>query len=557
MVHHKSILWLCLGAVSSLIAAPDAGTISQEIGKQLERTKPLPKAPQSVLPSDTVKHVDTNGVKVAVSAFKISGNSVVSTEDIQSVLIPFIGKKLSFGELQDATRAIVNLYRDRGFSARAFLPPQEVKEGLIEIMILEGKLSAIDIESDGLTRLKSDQGRAIIEAAHPIGSTLETYKLERGLLLLSDLPGVVSAGSLSAGEGAGDSKLKVKLQDAPLFNGSLSYVNSGSKSTGSDQYSLSAGINSPLSIGDQLTLQSMATKGIRYVKGGYSLPVGSSGGRVGGSVSWMSYNVIEGTDADGKSGTLGLYGSYPLIRSPKENLSLSLNLDRKTYYNRSVGTPISDKENNALSLTLSGSKYDDKGQTSYGATLTRGELDLSALQSDYLADQAAAGSNGYFSKLTLNASRTQIINDTTTASLSALVQYANHNLDSGEKMYLGGAYGVRAYPTNEAGGDEGWLINAELNKNFFNGLGGGLFYDIGEIKQHHHLYTNWQGASSAENSYLLKAVGVNMSYNYGTWSAKATVGWKDGKNPNPTTNGMDNDGTNRDPRVWVQLMKTF
>lgn len=557
MTHPKTILWLCLGAVSSLIAAPDAGTISQEIEKQLEKTKPLPKAPQSVLPTDTVKKVDTAGVKVAISAFKLSGNTTVSSEDIQKVLTSFIGKKLSFGELQDATRAIVNLYRDRGFNARAFLPPQEVKEGVIEIMILEGKLSAIEIESDGLTRLKSEQGRAIIEDAHPIGSTLETSKLERGLLLLSDVPGVVAAGSLSAGEGAGDSKLKLKLQDAPMFNGSLSYVNSGSKSTGSDQYSLSTGINSPLAIGDQITLQSMATKGIRYLKGGYSLPLGSSGARAGASMSWMSYNVIEGTEADGKAHTWGLYTSYPLIRSPKENLSLSVNLDRKTYFNRSVGTPISDKENDALSLTLSGSKYDDKGQTSYGATVARGELDLSALESDYLADQAAAGTNGYFTKLTLNASRTQIITDTLTASLSGQIQYANHNLDSGEKMYLGGAYGVRAYPTNEAGGDEGWMINAELNKNFLNGLSGGLFYDIGEIKQHHHLYTNWQGASTADNSYLLKAVGVTMNYSYGTWSAKATVAWKDGQNPNPTTDGMDNDGTNKDPRLWVQLMKIF
>lgn len=555
----KNLYFSLISIVSAgaLFAAPDAGTLNKEIEKQFDQHKPLPKAPPKLEQDGTVKKSESSSIKISVSGFKISGNTIVSTEDIQSVLAQYIGKSLSFGELQDATRSIVNLYRERGFTTRAFLPPQEVKDGIIEIMILEGKLSSIEIESDGLTRLNSDQGKAIITTAHPVGSTLNITKLERGLLLLSDVPGITSASSLAAGESAGDSKLKLKLQDAPLMNSSLSYVNSGSKSTGTNQYSFSGGINSPSAIGDQITLQSMATHGIRYLKGGYSLPAGSSGARVGANTSWMSYRVIEGTAADGKARTFGLYGSYPLIRTPKENLSITVNLDRKTYFNRSVGTPISDKKNDVLGITLGGGKYDELGQTNYGITLSRGKLNLTKLESDYLADQAAAGNNGYFSKLTLNASRTQVINDTLSASLSGMIQYTNHNLDSGEKMYLGGAYGVRAYPTNEAGGDEGWLINAELTKNFFNGFSTGLFYDIGRIKQHHNLYDNWQGASSAGNTYLLKAIGINLNYTYGTWSAKATVAWKDGKNPNPTTDGTDNDGTTKDPRVWVQVMKVF
>ena len=40
-------------------------------------------------------------------------------------------------------------------------------------------------------------------------------------------------------------------------------------------------------------------------------------------------------------------------------------------------------------------------------------------------------------------------------------QLAFDNLDSSEKMELGGAYGVRAYPEGEAFGDEGYIATAE------------------------------------------------------------------------------------------------
>ena len=40
-------------------------------------------------------------------------------------------------------------------------------------------------------------------------------------------------------------------------------------------------------------------------------------------------------------------------------------------------------------------------------------------------------------------------------------QLAFDNLDSSEKMELGGAYGVRAYPEGEAYGDQGYVATLE------------------------------------------------------------------------------------------------
>ena len=556
-------------AVFSYAAAPDAGSLIQDVQKQFDKRK-LPTSVSSGVQqqSSEVKTPEQTGPKVLVSAFVLSGNTIVSNEELQSVVSGYYGQKLTFSQIQNVTRVIADYYRSKGYSARAFLPPQEVKNGKIEVMILEGKLSDIEVYTEKhekkeaqdinkSTRLDPKIAKAIIESAHPIGELLQTKKLQRGLLILGDTPGVISTAKLIAGKKAGDSKASVQLEDAAFMNAFLVYTNSGSKSTGSDQISLSSNINSPLSLGDQITLQAMATQGIRYVNGGYSIPIGYSGLKAGISASKMTYEVTDGPEADGDATTVGIWTSYPIIRSSKNNLNITLRYDQKYYENRSVNVTTSDKTNKGFSASLAGSYSDSYGQTSYGVTINRGKMDLTGLTSDYVSDQATAQTNGSYTKVLLNASRNQRISDTFSLVLSGILQKSDKNLDSGEKLYLGGANGVRAYPTNEAGGDEGWLINTEITKSLKYGFSAGLFYDIGQIKQHHTLYTNWQGASTADNKYILKGAGINVNYYYNTWSAKATIAFKDGDNPNPQPDGTDNDSTDKNPRVWVQLMKVF
>ncbi len=539
-------------------ATPDAGSLSQDIEKQFERVKPsLTKPSELELKSQEKVDKKDVGIKILVSSFQLSGNTLILNDELQTVIFSYIGQRLSFSELQNVVRDISNYYRTKGFMARAFLPPQEITNGEIEIVILEGNLSGLEIDAENLKRFDSAKAKAIIKNAHPIGEKLQTQNLERGLLLLGDTPGIVSSGSLVAGEKAGDSKLKVKIEDSSLYDVFTSYSNTGSKSTGSDQFSLYSNLNSPFSMGETLSLQTMATKGIRYVKGGVSVPVGYSGLKAGVNASAMTYDVITDLDADGNAKTIGTWLSYPLIRSSKTNLNLTLNYDEKYYLNNVSSITTNDKTNKGLSLGLNGSKYDSYGQSNMSVSLTRSEIDLTKLNSDYLADQSSAQTNGYFSKFLLNVSRTQTLSESVYLSLSGTLQKSNKNLDSGEKLYLGGANGVRAYPSNEAGGDEGYLINAEIVKNFSPRFSTGLFYDIGQIKQHKTLYSGWQGSSSADNTYKLKGTGVNLNYRYETWSAKATLAFKHQGNPNLQTDGTDNDGTNRDPRFWLQISKVF
>src|SRR5262249_61111880 len=67
-------------------------------------------------------------------------------------------------------------------------------------------------------------------------------------------------------------------------------------------------------------------------------------------------------------------------------------------------------------------------------------------------DDVTAQTNGHFSKWNASALRLQSLGQRLSAFVSLSGQKADKNLDSSEKFFLGGAYGVRAYPTGEAGG---------------------------------------------------------------------------------------------------------
>lgn len=558
---HKKYLKGFLFVCTISYAAPDAGNISKDIENQLQQqsvTKPqvLPSIKEDKQKSEQ-KIEDSSGVKVLVNGFKISGNNSLETKDIELVISKYISQKMSFAQLQDITRTIADFYSQKGLSARSYFPPQEVENGILEIIIIEGNLSEIEIDTIDAKRFSPSYAQNIISNSHPVGQPLETKKLEHGVLLLADNPGIKVNSSLVQGKEAGDSKLKVKIEDTALFNGALMYSNSGLRSTGTDQYVASASINSPSAIGDQIIFQGMHTKGIEYGKIGYSFPIGYSGLKAGVNASRMIYEVVEGSDADGSSHSMEFNLTQPIIKSSESTLNISLGYDKKSYENKSYSILISDKTNNIYNLALVGSRNDEFGQTSFSSTFSIGELDLTDVDSDYALDQNTAKTNGDFSKAVFNISRKQNLTDDINLLVSGTLQKANKNLDSGEKLYLGGINGVKAYPTNEAGGDEGYMINTKITKLLPYGFSTSAFYDYGQVKQHDDLYASWQGSSRADNTYSLQGIGTSLGYVQGSFSVDTTIAYRTKDNPNRSVDGLDGDDTKKEPRIWVQLMKLF
>ena len=163
-------------------------------------------------------------------------------------------------------------------------------------------------------------------------------------------------------------------------------------------------------------------------------------------------------------------------------------------------------------------------------------------------DQATTQTAGHFNKVKLAASFKQNVNASNTFAASAQAQFADKNLDGSEKMYLGGMQGVRAYPTNEAGGSVGNLFSLEWQRHLLaerERLTLAGFYDVGNVTVNKD--NNFKGAATT-NKYSLSGYGLWLggreSVKGGLTTWRLVWSRRIGSNPGAyAATGKDQDGT--------------
>ena len=514
----------------------------------------LPKAPVAK-PHD--------GVRITVKAFRITGSSLISEHELQVVLAPWVGREVSFGELQEAANVVSEEYRRRGWFARTQLPAQDINEGIITINILEGKLGAIQIDDQGKP-LRT--GKRFITksmtARQKSGEPLNLANLDRSTNLLNDTPGIAVVTALTQGKNEGESDAIVTVQDKPFLTAYVQADNQGARSTGENKLTVNGTLDNPLGIGDQIVVNTNGTEGSAYGKLGYSLPIGYDGLRVGASTTYMQYKLIgdlASLKAKGNAQTYGINAYYPLLRSGTRNINLSGAYDRKDYFNEANSITTSEKKIDAFIFSVSGDNLDGfgaGGMTLWSVNLSGGKLDLSATPSNEAADQNGPRTKGSYSKLGYSLSRLQRVTDQATLWATVSGQFAGKNLDSSEKMSLGGPSGVRAYPVIEGNGDDAWLATLEARYSIRPELQVSAFYDHGWVKLSHD--ANYTGAPQV-NSGTLKGAGLGMSWvQAGNFMVRAVWARRIGDNPfaNPL-NGRDQDGSLDKNRFWLTAIKFF
>ena len=133
---------------------------------------------------------------------------------------------------------------------------------------------------------------------------------------------------------------------------------------------------------------------------------------------------------------------------------------------------------------------------------------------------------------------------------------ANRNLDSSEKFYLGGINGVRAYPTSEGSGSEGYLFKVELYKFLPYNFNASIFWDKGHVKQYYlsKLSPESTFVPVGPPNYSLEGYGASLAWSGPYQSTlKATYSHRVGQNPNPSTinNVNDQDGSLNMNVYWL------
>jgi hemolysin activation/secretion protein len=521
----------------------DAGSLLRQTERDLATPMPAPglQAPASG-PSREAKPSDAT---VQVRGFTLVGNTLLSTEQLLKALAPFTDRVMTLAQLKDAADWVTTTYREAGWMVRAFLPQQEIKDGIVTIQIIEAIFGGASVQGAEPKRIEASRLVRMAQSQLESGKPLNARRLDRVLLLLDDLPGVGVSGHLVQGQREGETNLVLVATDDKLLTGSTSVDNQGSLRTGADRISVNLAVNSPARMGDALAINAMKTQGVDYQRWAYTLPAGADGWRWGVHASNLNYRVVADEFAslnpNGAATTVGWDLSYPLLRSLVQNINLAFSFDDKRFDNsiNSVTTAYGIKAYNASLTWQQMDGWGGGGSSSASTVLTTGQKT----------------NESPYTKLNISLGRLQKLSQSFSLNASATAQASNVNLDSSEKLYLGGATSVRAYPTGEAGGSMGHTLSLELRQRFDNGFTWTTFYDHGRVQAN---VDNNLSTAASPSAWYLQGAGLSLGWQSKKGvDIKASVAQRMGDNPAPQSNGTDNDGTLRLNRAWFVASVAF
>jgi hemolysin activation/secretion protein len=549
---------------------PNAGSILQQPAPRVEPTEPRPVLPRiTPLPEPTV----SSDVKVTVKWFKFTGNSQMSSDLLSTQLAAYTNRELDLAGLRAATERVRDYYRGAGyFLAQAYLPRQEIVDGVVEVAIVEGRLGTLSVKREPGLRIRESFIRGILDAHVAPGSLLVESTLERPLLILDGLPSSRASAALVPGASSGAADIEVEVRPTSpgwlegitngALSGSVDLDNHGNRFTGEYRIGVTMQAISLTGYGDLLTarFQKANQSETQLSRLNWATPVGHYGTTFGIGYTRFDYGL--GKDfapllADGDGRTGNVYLSHPLIRTRPLNLYGRVGYEYKSLEDRIGSTGLVDTRTVRLGyISLQMDARDRTGLSAAGLTWNHGNVSLDT--PGILAfDQGAGGFgvNGSFSRTNIELQRLQRLAGGFSLYGVLSGQFASKNLSSSEKFSLGGPNAVRAYPVGESTGDEGYLATAELRYSSSGlKLGSGmvglsLFYDFG------HINTSKDGPNGGgllNNSRSIAGAGIGASLGAeGNYLLRASVAW-------PTTGGNPrSDPADRNPRIWIQAIQWF
>ncbi|MGB4116976.1 MAG: ShlB/FhaC/HecB family hemolysin secretion/activation protein [Polaromonas sp.] len=524
---HAVALALCsltAHAQAQSIVQPNAGQVLRELqtpAPALPNAVPAPRIEPAAIATDS-------STKVLVKSIHITGNQEIATSELTPLVASLVGSEQTLTQLNAAARRITAFYRLRGFAvARARLPAQDITSGVVTISVIEGRVSSSRVANK--SRLPDALVNSYLAEVKP-GDVIRSSQIDRGILLLQDTPGIASSrASLQPGASVGTSELLIEVTPADLLTGSTTLDNYGSRYTGEYRLGDNFSLGSPLGRGDQLSFSALTSgSGLSFGRLAYQTPVGSDGFRLGAAYFDTRYKLgreFAVLQAQGSANSTSVFAAYPFIRSPAKNLNGTVSYESKNLNDKVNATATTtDKKIGLTSLGLSGNLQDafmGGGINSFDLGLVMGNLNIASAGA-LAIDAASAQTNGSYSKMTYGLSRLQRINNSTIISASLNGQQAGKNLDSSEKFSLGGPTGVRAYPSGEASGDEGFKGTLELRHSWNANWQSTLFYDFGSISK----INKTPFGAAASNSKNLGGVGIGLNATFDKVQVKAALAWR-------------------------------
>jgi len=245
--------------------------VLQEQQKRLEELQQLPgKSVDSTAPA-----ANPQGPCFAIRSIKLQSVTLISPARQAELLRPYEGQCLGSSQLNELLKSITQYYLDHGYvTSRAYLPQQDLADGELEVLVVEGQLEGLNDSA-----IASPRELAMAFPGHS-GEVLDLRELEQMVDQLNRLQSRPAQLELVPGQAVGGSRVQLQGERGKPWQANLNRHNDGQTSTGEQQWGAGFVWDSPLGLADQLSLRGGGDTVSDHWKHsanqslGYSLPYG-------------------------------------------------------------------------------------------------------------------------------------------------------------------------------------------------------------------------------------------------------------------------------------------
>lgn len=430
---------------------------------ELNRSVVLPRAPQ---PATTPS---VQGPCFIINRVELTGATLLTSSAAKKITASRIGQCLNITQLNDLTNAVSDWYISRGYiTSRAFLTEQDLSDGVLHLAVLEGKLQQIRLE--GVPARTLQMTFPGLE-----GKILNLRDIEQGMEQLNRVRQRPVEIEILPGDTQGYSIVNLTATPEFPLNASVSFDNSGQKSTGTGQLSGALYGNNLLGLADKWFISGGRSSDFsnshdaQNFAAGLSVPYGY--GLLDYSYSWSNYlSTLDNNgylwQSTGDSETHRLSGSWVVFRNGDIKTGVSLGVTHRINHNYldNVLLATSSRKLSSLSFGISHTQKIASGVATLNPTFTQGVPWFGAENDN---DKHGDVPKAEFRKWSVNGSFQRPVADRLWWLTSVYFQWSPDRLYGSERLTLGGESSVRGFKEQYLFGDNGGYWRNELNYSLF------------------------------------------------------------------------------------------
>jgi len=447
----------------ALALSNDAASELRELREEMQRQRMEAESRQELerrateKPDEDKKPLSPDVPEVTFELKKVTHtpSRVLKEEELREIFEKYEGGTVKLRTLYQMVDEVNALYEKKGYIvARAFLRPQEIAGGVLEVTLVEGETEAAPISGNKTTNESYIRARVPLK----VGEVSNFKKLQHKLGRFNTLNDAQLRIEIAPGEKFGTTRYLLTVVEPKQLGGSVFADNAGSHDSGRARVGFSVTNRSLTGRRDALSVSGVFSEGSRAGFLSYTTPVGSAGGSLEFSAGANQVENVRGPwaatdDIKSYAQTFSVRWSYPWYAGPKGREGYFIEYSYRRNRTKLNGYDTTNNRNNIITAGVEFLHYWKQAMLYHSHSLAYTSKD----------DRVFEEKSHYtmYRLFALYQNLAPVSGRSLTVRLNG--GWGTSDTDSSDMFSLGGSSTVRGYEKDVISADGGAAVNVEYS----------------------------------------------------------------------------------------------